>query len=316
VWRFLRHNPSGGTAVFARVGRSFAGATNIVKVYYLLSLFISYELTVDVHALAQQPDVWDLLWPVRWLAMFRPSAVIEWLALALVGASFLAFQWPWSRTARTACATLGLLVLATLNSRGAIDHGLHVWLWMGIVFVFLPGRHAVASRAGRMTYLNVFVGAQALVLLFYSMTGVWKVTEGLMAFGRGIEGNFSQRGLALQLADRMLQTGTHPLLAAFAIDHYLLMWPVFLAVMYVEAGSLLVVLRPRLHAPWACALIAMHVGTQAMMAIPFSANVLLLGLLFLMSPFGPERASVVRALGDLPGVGVARSLVRQTRRLA
>lgn len=71
-----------------------------------------------------------------------------------------------------------------------------------------------------MAYLSVIAGTQALIRLFYSFAGFWKFFWGLGPLFQGIEGNFAPRGLALQLANRILETGTVPLLGHFVIINY------------------------------------------------------------------------------------------------
>jgi len=203
-------------------------------------------------------------------------------------------------------AILCLFAVAISNSRGGIDHAFHIWLWIGICLVFLPSvRSAGAlSRTVKMTYLSVIVAVQALILLFYTLAGFWKVKGGLSPLLHGIEGNFSPRGLALQLADRILETGTKPLLADFVITNYWLIWPMFLALLYVQLVAVLVVLRPRLHIVWAHILILFHIGTWVLMEIDFPQHVLFLGLLFAMSPFRPRQWNFREVLSDLPGFGL------------
>jgi hypothetical protein len=79
-------------------------------------------------------------------------------------------------------------------------------------------------------------------------------------------------------------------------------WVLFVGTMYLEASSLLIACRPRLHRLWGLALIGFHLGTQVAMGFTFRANVILLGLLLVCSPGAPERVSVRDAVLDLPGV--------------
>ena len=72
--------------------------------------------------------------------------------------------------------------VAFRNSFGKIGHSDHAWVYVSFLFIFLPDgkRGAVASsRAGRQGYLTVFVAAQAMVMLTYSLAGFWKFAEAL-----------------------------------------------------------------------------------------------------------------------------------------
>jgi hypothetical protein len=143
------------------------------------------------------------------------------------------------------------------------------------------------------------------------MAGFWKAYYGVLDILRGMEGNFAPRGLALQLADRMLNTETRPLLADFAIEHYWIVWPAMLALIYVQLVALLAALRPRLHVAWGYLLIAFHVGTGLLMQIFFAKHVLLLMLFFVMSPFRPMHLALVAIIEDLPLFGAVARKLRQ-----
>ena len=300
--------------VFGRVDVQFRRAQHLVRFYYLASAFISYSLMPHLNALANRSAEWDFLWPIAWLSVFDGVQVIQWLAVALLLASFLAFQFPAYRAIRFGYAILCLFVVASANSQGSINHGFHLWLWIGICLVFLPYVPTVgtAPRSAKMTYLSVIVAVQALILFFYTLAGFWKFLAGLASLLRGVEGNFSPRGLALQLADRMLQTGTSPLLADVAIANYWLSWPMFLALIYIQMVAVLIVLRPRLHIIWGYFLIAFHIGTWLLMEIAFPHHVLFLGLLFVMSPFRPQQWTIREVLSDLPVFGPLLRLGRRT----
>jgi hypothetical protein len=302
--------------VFGRVDVQFGRAQYAVRFYYLISVFISYSMMPDISSLAGESNAWDFRWPVAWLSMFAGSRLIEWLPVALVFASLLTFQFPTYRAARVVFAILCLFVSALENSQGAMGHEFHFWVWIGICLVFLPSVQSSGTlpRTYKMTYLSVIVAVQALILVFYSLAGFWKVRYGLGPLLHGIEGNFAPRGLALQLADRMLETGTSPLLADFVITNYWLIWPMFLALMYIQLVAVLVVLRPRLHVVWGHLLILFHIGTWLLMEIEFTQNVLFLGLLFVMSPFRPREWNFREALSDLPGLGLPVRLFWSTNK--
>ena len=85
-------------------------------------------------------------------------------------------------------------------------------------------------------------------------------------------------------------------------------WPLYPLAIYVEVFALLAVFRPRLHRPWGCGLIGLHVGNCCSMGIVFNVNVLLLGLFFVLSPFAPTRLDLW-LWRDLPMVGVARGVL-------
>ena len=307
MFRQTRHalesvNPS-RDPIFSRIGSQFLRAQSLVRFYYLASMFIAYLMMPEVHAMVGESQAWSFLWPVRWLSGLD-SWAIEWVVIGAFAAAGLSFQFPTVRTFRALFALFFLCSVGIENSQGTMDHSYHAWLWLGICLVFLPGLNTKAPRrAGKMAYLSVIAGAQTLILLFYSFAGFWKFFWGLGPLFQGIEGNFAPRGLAQQLANRILETGTVPLLGHFVITNYWLSYPMFLVLIYMQLVALFVALRPRLHLIWGYGLIVFHMGTWLLMEIYFPVHVLLLGLLFVMSPFRPERWTVREVLYDLPIFG-------------
>ena len=86
-------------------------------------------------------------------------------------------------------------------------------------------------------------------------------------------------------------------------------WPIHLLVIYVEVVAILIIFRPELHRVWGVMLVLFHVGTflpsrppaAALLGIPFSRHMIVLALLFLLSPFAP-RFELGRALAVVPGI--------------
>lgn len=303
--RFLASVVPNGESAFRRIDPEFWQARYCVKFYYLVSAYLAYNLMPTLHRLTEGSDAWEPLWPVMWLPELTVSAA-GWLALAFLLSSLLAFQFDSYRPARALFAVLFVCVAAVPNSFGGINHGFHAWLWIGIVLVALPDIRGLAEtrRVQKMAYLATISMAQFLLLSFYSLSGLWKFSFGVTSLLAGEEGNFSPRGLALQLAHRMSQTGTSPLLADFFIDNYWLSWPMFLGLIYLQLVAVFIALRPRLHMIWGYALVGFHTGTWLLMEIPFPNHVLFLLLFFVMSPFRPRHWTVRDVVGDLPILGL------------
>jgi hypothetical protein len=296
--------PDRGSA-FRRVDPEFWRARYCVKFYYLVSAYLAYSMMPQLHRLADESEVWEPQWPVMWLPELTIGSA-GWLSLACFLSSVLAFQFESYRPARALFAVLFLCAAAVPNSFGAINHGYHAWLWIGVVLVALPDIRGLAEpkRVQKMAYLATISMVQFLLLSFYSLSGLWKFIFGVIALIAGDEGNFSPRGLALQLAHRMSQTGTSPLLADFVIDIYWLSWPMFLGLIYVQLVAMFIAFRPRLHMVWGYALIGFHTGTWLLMEIAFPTHILFLLLFFVMSPFRPTQWTVRDILGDLPILGL------------
>ena len=69
-----------------------------------------------------------------------------------------------------------------------------------------------------MAFLIAFSAAQGLVLLFYSLSGVYKVGSAVVAFSSGKVSGFAPEVMVVTLAQRSVQTGTDPIWAPFVIE--------------------------------------------------------------------------------------------------
>jgi hypothetical protein len=291
---------------FARIDAAFSRARIIVKFYYLFSAYISYLAAESLHRMAEQTEEWDFVWPVRWLAALPIETTIDWLTLASFLTSLLAFQFPGQRLFRILFAAAFLCIAALSCSEGGINHPYHAWFWIAVCLIFLPSvSNGKPSRLARMAYLTTIAACQALLMSFCSLAGMWKTLTGIEALVAGRVGSLSPGGLSSTLADRILQTGTSPLLAHAVIDHVWLAWPMFLILIYAQLFAIFVAFRPQLHVVWGYLLIGFHLGTWLLMEIIFPQHVLFLALFFVLSPFRPDRTTPYDILISLPVFGPA-----------
>jgi len=278
-----------------------------VRFYYIINLFLVYRQLSTLRGLGLSSSSLDALWPVFWIesvGLERSSLLILHLSMmaGLLGVLFWHHRW-----VRILAVVAQLFVGAFANSFGAMNHGYHEWLWVGACLVFLPsGRmHEIgSSRAGRMSFLMVFSMAQGLILLFYSLSGAYKVAAALAALGAGEVGGFSPQAMALTLANRMTQADSTAIWAPFIIENYWLGWPLYLGVYFIEFVALFVFLRPALHRLWGLMLIAFHFGTFLFMDIQFSTHVLINTMLFVFSPFAPAKLDLRLMLRQIPICGM------------
>lgn len=307
--RTLR-SPVSGDQPHRSVRRAAYRAENLVMAYYVASVYLAAQLIYEVQEFSLAMDNWDLLWPIAWAARFDVPLVAELLTVGSLFASLAALQFRRHWMPRAAFALLFFLAATIVNSTGGINHPYHAWIWVGAILVFLPdGRVSKLSRAGRLSYLSVFLTAQVMFMLFYSMAGLWKVVLGVQSTVAGLPGNFSFQALSWTIADRSVQTGSTPLLADLIIYYPAIAWPAFVAVMYVQVFAVIAALRPRLSVSWGYALIAFHIGTWLSMEIIFTQHVLLLVILMVLTPFAPARASLWDRVADLPLFGGLAGLI-------
>lgn len=282
------------------LAKHYERARQIVWLFYLTSAVMAYHFTYQLHQMAITASGLDFLWPVMWM---QRRDLVQWVDIVSLGAVLSALWAAWKqdqRTARAAFAVFTLFCGGFTVSVGGINHLYHLWIWMAVVLVFLPNGRA---RADRLRYLLTISVAQALMLTFYTMAGFWKALYGLAAIWRGVEGNLSPRGLALQLADRIMQTNTQPLLGRFFVENYWLSWPMFVGMIYVQLVAVAIVFKPRLHVAWGLALIAFHIGTWLLMEITFPLHFMLLLVFLVLSPIRVDNWLQWQTVQDLPVFG-------------
>jgi len=305
--------PGSVPEVLAAQGPAALRAATLLRVAFFFPVYFAALRLPDVPRLAD-PQGADLLWPVAWVGVTGDPGALAPLALALgmtgnvVGALF-----PGSRLARAA-ALVGLLQLLGLNfSFGKIHHLMHGWVYLLALTLWLPSgwtRPEGLSRAGRQEVLLVFGAAQSLIALTYTLAGVGKICGTVYQLARGEVTPFHPEALARHLADRLLQTRPESVLGPWLIDHATLLWPMMLGTIYLQLFALWAVFRPRLHVLWGAGLLLFHVMTGLSLTIDFSPSILLVGLLFLASPFAPRWAGAGPVLHALPGAGLLRTVSR------
>lgn len=295
--------------------RAYERAVWLVRVFYVAGLIwvlrgtSSWLNLLQVDAAAPQ-------WPARWLESVGldrgvPILLIGYLVSALAAASF-----PQLRVTRFAYFLFFLQYLALENGFGKINHSMHAWLWVSGILVLLRngGWHAPRNSDQRKHLLGVIVTCQLLVLMFYSLTGIWKAYYSIEALFLPEDVSSLQfEGFSLILANRLMQTDQATVIGDFVVRNPILGWALYNGTIYLESVSVLIAFRPRLHRSWGFGLILFHIGTQLAMGFTFLPNILLLGMLLVASPIAPETVSVWAALSDLPGI---HWVVRQSRRRA
>jgi len=259
------------------------------------------------------------LWPISWATDIESTGLI--ILPSLIGAALLGVAFPNHRWSRI-LVFLAILAASAFRSSfglGSINHGNHYWLWASFCFCFLPSgdqQTLGSSLACRYRYLLVFAYSQGLILLFYTMSGFWKIAAGIEALLQSRIGSFHPEGLATIVADKMLQLDKPTLLGPWLVDHSWVGWPVFLFVIYIEVFALWAWLRPPLHRLFGLALACFHVGTFLLLGISFPKHILVIVVLLIWSPFAPDRQNVWETLACLPLFGrLVAGRIRQRPRV-
>lgn len=258
----------------------------------------------------------DGLWPLFWADGAAAPFVVSLVITTHAVGSFLAIAFPQRRVSRL-LAFLGLFLSAALhNSFGKIDHGHHTWIYVSLIFIFLPeGEEAAIARSisARQRYLLVFAGAQASFLMTYSLAGFWKLYAGIEQALAGEVGVLSLDGFAYLTADRLLQTSSESVLGPLVIAHPWFSGPLMIAGIYFELFALVAVFRPSLLRLWGVMIVTFHLSTLLILTIRFLPNVLLAAILLIAAPGATRRQSIAATLARLPLLGLVLQLGRRAR---
>ena len=281
------------------------------RFYYAFIVFaISSSILPFENAYKGEPPT-AALWPIKLLEQLTG---VGWLAnttaISATGlaVALLATMFPRNLVWRLGVFLYLLLHIALSNSYGSINHGSYYYLYVGFAMLFLP-RNENTDRMSHKNVLSCLVVlwlTQSLLLLPYSLAGWWKIWNSRTEL-------FSPDGMVRILLDRTLDDADElEQLLPFVVEHQYLAQSMLLVTVYVQFFALLAVFRPHLHRPFGIAIVLFHVGSDLVMGIPFSANILMVGLFLILSPTAPTKPSLIGILCSLPIAGI---LIRAWTRL-
>ncbi len=293
------------TALLASRER-FAAARALVSAFYAVLLFFALSNLFSWQDFLNATELTPR-WPLFWLRFVDLHAGIVFVLWFHLLGGLLGVVAPGSRLARILVFCSWLEFLALRYSFGSINHGDHLGLLLTFVLIFLPpgwSSSRTPGRSVRTATLLVFSGCQAMIMLTYSMSGMWKAGGVVQQAIEGEVTYLAPSALARQVAAKLLSDESSGLLGPWLIEHAWVGWPLMIAALYLELFALWAVPRPSLHRGWGLGLILLHVATHLTMGVGFPQNPLWLALFLVFSPFRPQPSpGWRRALRDLPLVG-------------
>jgi len=291
---------------FKALQRAYVRATLLVQVYYAFLLFDFTNLAIGLWRQAAVANTIQPLWPVFWAQAFDGKTVFAAIICCALVADVLAVCLPGKRWVRLFLFVSFLLLDAISNSFGKINHSQHALIAIAFIFIWLPdvaGSEEKISQIKRQLYLRVFWAAQLAFGLFYFMSGSWKIWIGVQQLLAGEINTFHPYALANLVAFRLLQTNQSSILGWLLIEHPLVGWPLHLGVLYLEFFTIIAAFRPSIQRIWGVGLVVFHIGTWLLMEILFGSNMLMIGFLFILSPFAPPQTNWRTLLEQLPLLG-------------
>jgi hypothetical protein len=286
---------------FVQEDKAYERAKSIVPFFYYFLLFIALLQLLQLRHLAESLILaprWPIFWADYMSFHAATTVILVFFAFsALTGAYFCR-----NRFGRI-IAFLGILQFHALQaSFGGPNHQWDLWLWVALILIFLPDiweKTKQSSREGKK-FLIVFWGAQAFLLLTYSMSGIGKLLHAALQYFQGEAHLFMFNSAAFHVYSWLNAMQATSLLGQLIIEHPLLGWFPFMFILYVQVFAFLVAFRPSLHRVWALALVLFHMGTYFGMNAEFFYQVPLLFIFLFASPFHEPGTSWRKMISDLP----------------
>ncbi|MEJ2086334.1 MAG: hypothetical protein P8Y44_11750 [Acidobacteriota bacterium] len=301
---FPRSSQPEGAASLLRSDH-YVAARSLIQAFYAILFFLAlgslYSWPGYLEAIDLTPR-WPILW-LRFVDQELGIALILCLHLlgGLAGLAYCKYRW-----ARVLAFVSLLEFLAFKFSFGSINHGDHLGLLLSFTLIFLPAGWSDSPRPGRKAVaatLLVFSASQGMMLLTYSMSGLWKLFAVISQTLQGQVSAIAPTALARHVAAKLLSSDTTSLLGPWLIEHYWVGWPLMIATLYLELFALWATARVSLHRWFGLGLILLHVSTHLTLNVSFVQNSLWLALFLVFSPFNPDRPDRRSSARDLPLLG-------------
>lgn len=304
IRRFLRY-PS--ITALSKVPSVMAKAETLVMVFYAVLPFVAH-LYFRSWALPLTRENLDPLWPLVWTHIFSLSdeVVVNIVRGAFLVTSIIGLALYRHRFARVVAFIGVWQAHALASSFGSPVHDLYPWVYSSFILIFLPGMRSASHADERnRRYLLVIWWAQAMLMLLYSMAGLWKFHAALMQWMAGEVHGFAPLAFAYQVADWLPKLQQEAPLAPFIIAHAYIVWPFYVGSHFFQLFAFWTMIRPSLQKIWAIELILFHIGTYLVMGIEFDPFILIVIALLVFSPFVPDRVTFKQIFFDLPVIGQA-----------
>lgn len=293
----------------ARDKKSFVKAETIVSLFYFIQIAFAFLSLIKIGGGEVGRSGFLPIWPISWVGSLEATTASKVVFLFYLASSFFATLF-WRRRIGKIIGFLGILQIHAWDSSfGYMNHFLYPWLYTSFLFIFLPDTHKKGIKLKtRKKFMLVFWGAQALFLLTYTLSGLWKVYWGVRQPIEDQLGSFSAYGFSYQAAAHFLRDNRSFLLTELVINNPIPAWLFYLGGIYTEFFAIWAAFKPNLHKLWGLLLIGLHVGILFVLGIPFFESIVLLSLLFLNSPFS-KNPKVNDIAKDLPifGYFIAKS---------
>lgn len=258
----------------------------------------------------------ESLWPLQLFSYIPHGIFVDLFFIGSFLFSLLCVINPWSRVFRFLSFFFLFFSVAVHSSYGKVVHGYHGWIFVLLVLVFLPKKSIfqLDVKSKHSFSMLVIACAQVVGVLPYFLAGVWKVREGvicLQSMGFAcIENSFiNAMGWEFVLHGHQMNQWT-----SFLLQHPLWTGIPFLILVYFQTLSPFFAMRPNTHFIFGSFAVIFHILSDLLLKIPFYHQMVLMMILFLLSPRAKGSRLTYQSFQALPGLGLCASFLNKMKR--
>lgn len=296
----------GKSFISSDLTKKFDLAKTMVGLFYFLLLWLSirsfghFSQNPEWDVIMASEDMFVPIWPTLWMSYvdweFANRAVLLYF---LLSSTLACVFWKRYRLVRAMVALGIFMYVAQVSSFGKIDHYNHLMVLAAFIFIFLPNikNNEVTDKE---SFLQLFFGNQALILLTYFCSGYYKFKGIYEQEIWGMLSALSPESLAHNTAKTSLARGESYFLSDFIFEHPGYHFSAVLILGYfIELFSVYIIFKPHLHRLWGFVLILLHGMILLTVGPDFSIQILVLAIFLMFSPFSPSENGITDALQHL-----------------
>lgn len=288
---------------FATHTRHYQCTQNVVILFYAISLFFGLsEMSWGWDRLLRSQFI-EVLWPFE---IFKPWIRSVFIPLGFYGWIFGAFaslQFPRLWFSRAMHGVGVFIIVGLRNSDGHFGHNYHAFMWVSLIFMFLPASTATSriNRSLKHRYIQIFWSAQFVICVFYLMTGLWKVRSLVAcALSTHLQCELSEKVLTNIAAQELIRYRQPAPVSWVLFSYPWIGFFSYVATIWIHLYSLHFCFRPKLHGLFGFLRVIFHLGTLALFGVNFSPFTLTVICIFLFSPFSLEHTKLSEMLKQTP----------------